>query len=118
MFRGEQGKPFLQEATIKSGIVGDDEYGPPEQIVDGPIVNAVTGDHLIGNAGNVRDIRRDRKAGIFEPLPGAQNLVDPPGLSVIFEEADCEFDDLVAFGIDAGGLDIHEGGDELWDTVR
>src|SRR5258707_1188035 len=63
-FRGESGKPFLQEATIKSGVVGDDEYGPPEQIVHGPIIYALAGDHLIGNAGNVRDLRRDRKAGI------------------------------------------------------
>jgi hypothetical protein len=47
----------------------------------------VTGDHLICDSGNVRDLRWDRKAGIFEPLPGAENFVDPPGLTAIFEEA-------------------------------
>jgi hypothetical protein len=51
--------------------VSDDEHDPPEQIVDGTIVNAVTGDHLIGDAGNGRHLARDGKAGIFEPLPGS-----------------------------------------------
>jgi hypothetical protein len=63
----------------------------------------VTRDHLIGNAGNFCDLARDGKAGIFEPLPGAENFVDPPALTVIFEEADAEFDDLVAIGARAGG---------------
>jgi hypothetical protein len=64
----------------------------------------VPSDHLVGNPGNIRDLRRDRKNGIFKPLPGADNLVDPPVLTVIFEEADAEFDDLVAIGVDAGGF--------------
>jgi hypothetical protein len=63
----------------------------------------VTGDHIIGDAGYVRDLRRDREAGIFEPLPGAEDFVDPPVLTVILEEADAEFDDLVAIRVDAGG---------------
>jgi hypothetical protein len=49
------------------------------------IVDAVTGDHCIGDAGDLRDFRWDRKSGIFEPLPGAENFVDPPVLSVILE---------------------------------
>jgi hypothetical protein len=53
------------------------------------------------------------KAGIFEPLPGAENFVDPPVLTVIFEETDTEFDNPVAIGVGAGRLDIHDGGDEL-----
>jgi hypothetical protein len=40
--------------------------------------------------------RRDGKAEIFEPLPGAEHFVNPPVLTVIFEEADADFDDLVA----------------------
>ena len=94
-------------------MVGDDEDAPAKQIGDGCIVDAVTGDHLIGNAGDFCDLARDRKAGIFEPLPGAENLVDPPALTVIFEKADAEFDDLVAIRIGAGRLDIHDSGDEL-----
>jgi len=58
-----------------------------------------TGDHLIGNTGNLRDLGRDRRPRIFKPLPRAQNFVDPPVLAVVFEEADAEFDDLVAIGI-------------------
>jgi hypothetical protein len=77
----------------------------------------MTGDHLIGNAGNVRDLRRNRKAGIFEPLPGAENLVDPPALTVILEEADAEFDDLVEIGVGARSFDIYDGGDEFGNVV-
>ena len=77
----------------------------------------MTGDHLIGNAGNVGDLRRDRKAGVFEPLPVAENFVDPPVLPIIFEEADGKLDDLVATRIGAGSLDIHDGGDEFWRIV-
>ena len=117
MFCGEGGKPFLQEAAIEIRIVGDDEHDPAEQIVDGVIVNAVTGDHLIGNAGNFRDLRWDRKAGIFEPLPGTENFVDPPALTLIFEEADAEFDNPIAIGVGAGGFHIHDGGDELWTVI-
>ena len=77
----------------------------------------MTGDHLICDSGNVRDLRWDRKAGIFEPLPGAKDFVDPPGLTVIFEKADAEFDDLVAIAIRAGRLDIHDSGDELGTVI-
>ena len=77
----------------------------------------MTGDHLIGDAGDPRDLRRDRKTGIFEPLPRAENFVDPPVLTVIFEEADAEFDDPVAIGVGAGGFHIHDGGDELWSVI-
>ena len=58
-----------------------------------------------------------KKPGSSKPLPGAENFVDPPALTVIFEEADAEFDDLVAIGIGAGGLRIHDGGDELWTVI-
>ena len=44
MFRREDGEPFLQEAAIEIRVVGDDEHYPPQQIVDGAIVDAVTGD--------------------------------------------------------------------------
>jgi hypothetical protein len=74
MFRGESSKSFLQEATVEIRIMRDDEDNPVEQIVDGSVVNAVTSDHLIGDAGDLRDLGRDRKAGIFEPLPGARTL--------------------------------------------
>jgi hypothetical protein len=47
------------------------------------------------------------------PIPGTEDFVNPPGLTVVFEEADADFDDLVAIGIRAGGLDIHDSGDEL-----
>jgi hypothetical protein len=93
--------------------MGDDEYDPTQQIVDGVIVNGVASDHLIGNAGNFRDLGRDRKAGIFEPLPGTENFVDPPVLTLIFEEADAEFDNPIAIGVGAGGFHIHNGGDEF-----
>ena len=104
MFRREDGEPFLQEAAIEIRVMGNDEHCPVQQIVDGTIVNAATGDHLIGDAGNVRDLRRDQKTGIFEPLPGAENFIDPPALTVIFEQADAEFDDLVAIRVGASGL--------------
>lgn len=65
MFISEGGKPFLQEASIEIRVVGDDEDDPIEQIVDGAIVDAMTGDHLIGNTGDLRDLRWDGKAGIF-----------------------------------------------------
>jgi hypothetical protein len=58
--------------------------------------------------------------GIEKPgsssTPGAENFVDPPGLTVMFEEADAEFDDLVAIGARAGAFDIHDG-DELLNVV-
>src|SRR6266404_57261 len=101
VFRGEGGKPSLQEAPVERGVVSDNEHSPPEQILDHSIINALTGDHLIGNAGNVGDLRRDRKAGAFEPFPGAEDFVNPPVLTVIFEEADAKLDDLVAIGIGA-----------------
>jgi hypothetical protein len=88
MFRGEGGKPFLQETAIESRIVGHDEHGPPEQIVHGTIIHALTGDYLIGDPGQAGDFRRNQKAGIFEPFPGTKDLVDPHVVPSIFEEAD------------------------------
>jgi hypothetical protein len=69
MFSGEHGKPFLREAAIEIGVVRDDEHYPVEQIVDGAVINAVTGDHLIGDARNLRYPRRDRKSGIWRTTP-------------------------------------------------
>jgi hypothetical protein len=56
-------------------LCSDDEYHSAQEIVHGSIVDAVTGDRLICDSGNVRDLRWDRKAEIFEPLPGAKNFV-------------------------------------------
>jgi hypothetical protein len=44
MFRGEGGNPSLQEAAIEIRMVGDYKDDPAEQIVDGFVVDAVTGD--------------------------------------------------------------------------
>jgi hypothetical protein len=33
------------------------------------VVDAMTGDDLIGNADDLRDLRWDGKPGIFEPVP-------------------------------------------------
>ena len=102
MFRSKGGKPFFQEAAVERSVVGDDEHDLLQQIVDGLIVDPLTGDHLIGNAGDVRDLRRDRAAGIFEPLPGAKDFVDPSGQTIIFEQANVKLDDLVVVGVGGG----------------
>jgi hypothetical protein len=117
MSRGEGRKSFLQEAAVEIGVVRYDEHYPAQQIVDGVFVYAVTGDHRIGNAGDLRDLRRDRKTRIFEPFPPAEHFVDPPALTVVFEKADSEFDDFVAIWIRAGGFDIDDRGDELWNII-
>jgi hypothetical protein len=77
----------------------------------------VTGDHLIGNAGDLRDLGRDRHAGIFEPFRGAEDFADPPVLTVLSEQADAEFDNPVAIRVGAGGFHIHDGGDKLWAVI-
>jgi hypothetical protein len=82
MFCREDPNPFLPEAAVELCMVGDDEHDPTQKIIDGVFVDAVTGDHQIGNAGNFRDLGWDGKAGIVEPLPRAENFVDPPGLTV------------------------------------
>jgi hypothetical protein len=105
----EGGKSFLQEAAVEIRMMGNDEDDPAKQIIDGAIVDALTGDHLIGNAGDLDDFRRDRKAGIFEPFPSAENFVDPPVLAVIFEQVDAEFDDLVAIRVGASRFHIDDG---------
>ena len=117
MFRGEDGKPSLQESTVEIRVVSDYENYPAQQLVDGAIVDAVTGDHLVGNAGDLRDLGWDRNAGIFEPFPAAENSVDPPALTIVFKEADAKLDDFVAIGICAGGFHIHNGSDELGTVV-
>src|SRR6202035_2236129 len=78
MFRGKDGNPALQESAVEVGGVGGYKHYPVEQITDGEIVDTRVGGHLIGNPGHVGDLRSDRKAGIFEPLPGAENFVDLP----------------------------------------
>jgi hypothetical protein len=57
MFHDESWKPSLQGAAIEIRIVGDDEHYAAQQIVYGAIVDPVTGDHLIGDAGDLRDLR-------------------------------------------------------------
>ena len=47
MSRGKRSNSFLQEAAVEIRIVGDDEDDPAQQIIDGAIVDALTGDHLV-----------------------------------------------------------------------
>ena len=69
MFHGEGRKPLFQEAAVEIRMMGDDEDDPAKQIIDGLFVDPMTSGHLIGNAGDLRDLRWDGKAGIFEPFP-------------------------------------------------
>src|SRR5215472_6537924 len=117
MFGGAGGKSPLQEAAIEIGVVGDNEHYLVEQIADGGTVDALTGDHLVGNAGDLDDLGWDRKTRIFEPL-AAQNSIDSPALSVVLEGADAQFDNLVAIRAGSRGLDIHDSGDELRGAIR
>ena len=39
-------------------------------------------------------------------------------LTVIFEEADAEFDNLVAIRVGAGSFHIRDGGNEFWIVIR
>jgi hypothetical protein len=105
MFCRKGGKSSLQEAAIEIGVVGDNEYYPVEQIVDSVIVDALTGDHLVGNVGDLDDLAWDRKTRIFEPPPAAQNSIDPPALPVVLDGANAQFDNLVAIGIGSRGFD-------------
>jgi hypothetical protein len=54
MFISEGRKSFLQEAAIEIRMMGNDEDDPAKQIVDGVIVNPMTGDNLIGDAADFR----------------------------------------------------------------
>jgi hypothetical protein len=99
MFWSEHWKPFLQEAAVESGIMSDDEHYAAQQIVYGTLINSATGDHFIGNAGDLRDFSGDREAGIFKPLPRAMDFIDLPAFPVVFEKANPEFDNSVALGI-------------------
>src|SRR6516165_1520814 len=113
MFCGKGRKASLQEAAIEIGVVGDNEDHSPQEIVDTVIVDALTGDHLVGNAGDLDDLSWDRKTRIFEPLPAAQNSIDSPALPIVLEEADAQFDNLVAIGVGSRCFDIYDSGDEL-----
>ena len=59
MFRGEHGKPFFQKGALEISVMGDDEHYPVEQIVHGSVINSATSEHLIGNAGDLRDLGWD-----------------------------------------------------------
>src|SRR6516164_1058262 len=76
IFLGEGRKPFLYEPAVERGVVSDQKHNPLQQIVDGLIVDALTGDHLIDDARDVRDLSRNREAGVLEPFPGAKDFVD------------------------------------------
>jgi hypothetical protein len=56
MSRGKAGNAFFQEAPIEISIVGDDEHSAAQEYVDSLILNAVARNHLIGNAGDLRDL--------------------------------------------------------------
>jgi len=36
---------------------------------------------------------------------------------IVLEQANAQFDDLVAIRVGAGCLDIHNGGDKIWNIV-
>jgi hypothetical protein len=114
---GEGRESFFDKAAIEGSMMSDDEDDPPKQIIYGTIVNALAGDHFIGDPGDFRDLRRDRKAGIFEPLPGTKYLIDPSLMRLYSNRLMPSSIILVALRIGACRLDIDDGRDEFWGIV-
>jgi hypothetical protein len=75
----------LQKRAIEGSVVGNHEHHLTQQIVDCGIIDAVPGHHLVRDAGQVRDFGWNRKPGVFEPLPGADHLVDPSVMPAVLE---------------------------------
>ena len=63
-------------------------FTPAPASIGIPVLRRDPGDHRIANAGDLCDLGWDRTARIFAPIPGAENLVDPPALPFILNVCD------------------------------
>ena len=61
-FFSEDGGIGLAERPIEAGVVGDNEISRFEDGAKPVIINHLTGDHVVGNSGQTRDLRWDRSA--------------------------------------------------------
>ena len=74
--RGEHGQAGLEELAVETSVVRDHDADGLEQLTDARVVDALAGDHRVGNAVNGGRRGRDRHARIFERVVGLEHASD------------------------------------------
>ena len=91
--------------------MGDHQVRRFGEVSDGNQVDPLAGDHLGRDAGDARDLGRDRNARLAQRRKGADDIADP-GL-VIGEGDHAQLDDLVRAVVEPRGLCVEDQADAL-----
>ena len=104
----EHGEPRLDKRSVELGVVCDHEVRLVGQRLHLRIVNALAGDHFVGDVRESHDFRRQRAARILERHQRRADARDASAVDPEREWNAGKFDDPVVHPLHAGGLHIHE----------
>ncbi|MGY2805338.1 hypothetical protein ACVIHF_002068 [Bradyrhizobium sp. USDA 4506] len=103
----EECRVALHEFAVETRIVGDNHDRIGGEFVDARLIESMAFDHLVGDAGQRRDLRGNGDRRLVEAAESIYDPSDPP-VRKIGELDHPELDDLVAGRIEAGGLDVEQ----------
>jgi hypothetical protein len=101
----EEGPGGLAHRPVELRVMGDDERCARDKSLYLGGVNGLPRHVRIGDAGDGRNVRRNRVLRLLQPVEGIQHPVDLPVLAV-FEFQHAKLDHLVGAGRQTGGLGI------------
>jgi hypothetical protein len=93
------------EFPVEPGIVGDDDHGMGHKRSDGRLIDPVTRDHFIGDAGKGDDFERDRAGRLVERREDVPETCYSAVWQVV-RLGHSKLDDLVLLVVEAGRLDV------------
>ena len=97
--------------AVKAGVVSDHHGGIRSHRAYGRVINALASHVGVRDAGQARDLGRDRLARLMELVERFEHPVDAAACAVL-ELDDAKLDHLVARVIDARGLCVEDQPDE------
>lgn len=100
---GDSGEAAIDERTIEGGIMGNDEVTRRQDFDGCCLIDALAGQHVVGEARELGDARIERSLRILSPNPRRADLEDAATF-VETKSLDGKFDDPVSLAIEPGGL--------------
>ena len=107
-----KGKRRSRKHPIKGGIVGDDQVGGGSQRGHGLLVELLAEQLVTGDAGKSDHLCVERLAGILKTGIAGQHVIEH-ALGGEVEGQTRQLDDLIAGGVQPGGLDVDDQAEAL-----
>ena len=106
----ECGEAILEEGSVKSGVMADNEADPFQGLIQRAVVDFLPAHHFVGDTGKLHHLGRYRLARILKAFVARNHAVERAAFAAVLARGDGDIDNPVAavqaeacgFGIDHG----------------